>query len=91
MIHDDDESGDSGPLCRVTEVGGHPPAGLDDLIGATTVTVETDGYEYRLIGVGVKHDQIVLFQQKEAGSALDTGPVWTMTDTGDGWLSARQR
>ena len=88
MIHD--ESGDSGPLYRGTEVGGHPPTGLDDLIGATTVTVETDGHEYLLIGAGGKHDQIVLFQQKEAGSAPDTGPVWTMADTGDGWLSARQ-
>jgi hypothetical protein len=91
MIVEDDESGESGPLCRVTEVGGHPPTGLDDLIGATTVAVEIDGREFRLIGAGVKYDQIVLFQQKDAGSALDTGPVWTMTDTGDGWLSARQQ
>jgi len=91
MIAEDDESGDGGPLCRVMEVGGHPPTGLDDLIGATTVTVEIDGHEYRLIGAGVKHDQIVLFQQQDAGSALDIGPVWTMTDIGDGWLSARQQ
>ena len=91
MIGEDDESGVSAPLCRVTEVGGHPPTGLDDLIGATTDTVEIGGHDYRLIGAGVKHGQLVLFQQKEAGSALDTGPVWTMTDTGDGWLSARQQ
>ena len=30
----------------------HPPTGLDDLIGATTVTVETADHEYRLSGVG---------------------------------------
>ncbi len=89
MIGEDDESGESGPLCRVTDVGGHPPTGLDDLIGATTVTVAIGGHDYRLIGAGVKNGQIVLFQQKAAGTALDTGPVWTMTDTGDGWLSAR--
>ena len=50
----------------VTEAVGHPPTGPDDLIGATTVTVEIDGHDYRLIGAGVKHGQIVLFQQKEA-------------------------
>jgi hypothetical protein len=37
------------------------------LIGATTVTVETEGHEYRLIGTGAKHDRIVLLHQKEAG------------------------
>jgi hypothetical protein len=51
MINHDDGSGDSGPLCRATEVAGHPPTGLDDLIGATTVTVETADHEYRLSGV----------------------------------------
>jgi hypothetical protein len=39
----------------------------------------------------VKHDQVVLFQQKAAGSALDTGPVRTITDTGDGVFTARQQ
>ncbi len=75
-------------LYRVILVAGHPPVGLDDLIGATSVTVEHEGHEYRLIGTGVKHDQIVLFYQKETGSALDTGPVWTMTNHADGGLTA---
>jgi hypothetical protein len=76
-------------LYRVILVAGQPPVSLDDVIGATSVTVEREGHEYRLIGTGVKHDQIVLFYQKETGSALDTGPVWTMTDHADGGLTAR--
>jgi hypothetical protein len=78
-----------GPLYRVIEVAGHPPVGLDDLIGATTVTVEHEGHEYRLIGTGVKQGQIVRFYQKEIGSALDIGPVWTLADNGKDGLSAR--
>jgi hypothetical protein len=39
----------------------------------------------------VKQDGVVLFQQKEAGSALDTGPVWIIADTGDGVFTARPR
>jgi hypothetical protein len=89
MTDNNGDLDDRSRLCRVIEVAGHPPVGLDDLIGATTVTVEYKGHEYRLIGAGVKHDQIVLFHQKETGSALDTGPVWTITDHGNDGLTAR--
>jgi hypothetical protein len=89
MTDNNGDLDDHSHLYRVTEVAGDPPVGLDDLIGATSVTVEREGHEYRLIGTGVKHDQIVLFYQKETGSALDTGPVWTMTDHADGGLTAR--
>ena len=89
MTNDSEELDDHGPLYRVIDVAGNPPLGLNDLIGATTVTVEHEGHEYRLIGTGVKHDRIVLFHQKETGSALDSGPVWTMTDHADGGLTAR--
>ncbi len=89
MINDNKELDGTGPLYRVIEVAGHPPVGLDDVIGATTVTVEHQGHEYRLIGTGVKHDQIVRFHQKEAGSALDSGPVWTLTNNGVGGLYAQ--
>ncbi len=89
MINDNEELDGNGPLYRVIEGAGHPPVGLDDVIGATTVTVEHEGHEYRLIGTGVKHDQNVRFHQKETGSALDSGPVWTLTDDGVGGLSAQ--
>jgi hypothetical protein len=89
MTDDNGELDGNSRLYRVILVAGHPPVGLDDLIGATSVTVEHKGHEYRLIGTGVEHDQIVLFYQKETGSALDTGPVWTMTDHADGGLTAR--
>lgn len=74
MIIDHNEWGDSGPLYRVTEIAGRPPTSLDDLIGATTVTVETDDHEYRLIGTGVKRDQIVAVSPKEPDRLLI--PVW---------------
>ncbi len=89
MTDDNGKLHGNSPLYRVIEVAGHPPVGLDDLIGATTVTVEHEGHEYRLIGAGEKHDQTVLFHQKETSSALDTGPVWTMTDRGNGGLTAQ--
>jgi len=89
VTNDNEELDGDGPLYRVIEVAGHPPVGLDDLIGATTVTVEHEGHEDRLIGTGVKHDQFVRFHQKEADSALDSGPVWTVTDNGVGGLSAQ--
>ena len=88
MTNDDEVDG-IGPCYHVIEVAGHPPVGLDDFIGATTVTLEHDGHQYRLIGTGVKHDQTVWFHQKEAGSALDSGPVWTLADNGVGGLSAQ--
>jgi len=89
VTNDDEVLNGNGPLYRVIEVAGHPPVGLDELIGATTVTLEHEGHEYRMIGTGVKHDQNVWFHQKEAGSALDSGPVWRLTDNGVGGLSAQ--
>jgi hypothetical protein len=89
VTNDSEKLDGYGPLYRVKEVAGHPPGGLDDLIGATTVTVEHERHEYRLIGTGVKVDQTVRFHEKEAGSALDTGPVWMLTDDGAGGLSAQ--
>ena len=89
MIHDKQELDAHRPLYRVTEVAGRPPMGLDDLIGATTVTVENGGHEYSLIGTGVKVERIVLFHQMEADSTLDTGPIWTMTDQGTDGLAAQ--
>jgi len=84
----DDELDAAGPQYRVTQVAGHRPTGIDDFVGATTVTVEGHGHESRLIGAGTKDDHTVLFHQKEAGSATDVEPVWTFTDSGDGDITA---
>ena len=73
---------DHGPLYRPGEAVAGTHQCLNDLIGATTITVENSGYEYRPIATSVNDNRFVLFHQKEAGSALDTGPVWTITDQG---------
>ena len=78
----------TGPQYRVTEVAGREPMSLEDFIGATTVTVENHGHETQLVGTGVKHDQAVLFHEKDSGSARDTDPVWTFTDQGGGAIAA---
>jgi hypothetical protein len=72
----------------VTEVAGHAPAGLDDVVGATTVTVTRDGQNYRLIGTGAMTGGAVHFHQKEIGSAGDEVLVWTILERGDGRLVA---
>ncbi len=72
----------------VTEVAGRPPAGLDDLVGATSLTVSKDGLQYRLVGTGVRADDRVLFHQKEVGSAAEDDLIWSIQDKGDGDLVA---
>jgi hypothetical protein len=89
MTPNDEEELDPERSCRVVEVAGHPPVDINELIGATTVTVVADGHECRLIGTGVKSNKSVLFYQKEAGSAVEAGSVWTMTDGGSGDIAAR--
>ncbi len=74
----------------VTEVSGHQPDGLDDFVGATTVTVENEGQRHRLIGAGERVDQTVMFQQKEPDSALDTGPLWHIHVDGGGGIVAER-
>jgi hypothetical protein len=86
---DDEEVDANGPWYRVTEVAGRPPVSLDDLIGATTVTVEKHGHDDFLIGAGVKDGQAVLFHDKETGSARDSDPVWIFTDLGGGVIAAQ--
>ena len=78
MTKRDESSDHSDAAYPVRKVAGHPPQGLDDVVGATTVTVEHDGREYRLRGTGSRGDDGVLFQQKEVGSASDDGPTWTI-------------
>lgn len=85
---DETEMDPTRPLYRVTEVAGHPPASLEDFVGATTVTVENHGREDQLLGTGVRDEQTVLFHERETGSARDTDPVWTFTDQGGGDIAA---
>ena len=74
--------------CTVTEVAGRLPMGLDDLVGATTLTVSKDGLQYRLVGTGVRVDDRVLFHQKEVGSAAEDDLIWLILDGADGDLVA---
>lgn len=87
-VTDKEETDCTGPHILVTDVAGRRPAGLDDLVGATTVTVQNHGREERLIGTGVKGDQTVLFHEKQTGSAVESEPVWTFTDHSDGAITA---
>ena len=81
---DDTDSVEPGPPYRVSEVAGHGPVGISDLVGATSVTVERSGHEDRLVGTGELDDEKVLFHEKVFGSAIDSEPVWTFTESGDG-------
>lgn len=89
MFGDNEPLEDNGPLYSVVDVAGRAPVDLDDLIGAITVTIEKKGYKYSLVGVGEKHDHIVFFYQKDAGSADEYSPVWMITDHGDGRMTAQ--
>ncbi len=73
----------------VQEVAGRPPTGLDDVVGATTLTVTRTGEQYRLVGAGVRQDDVVLFHQRDIGSATEDFLVWSIADRGDGNLVAR--
>jgi hypothetical protein len=77
------------PPYIVQEVAGRPPTGLDDLVGATTLTVTRGGEQYRLVGAGLREDDIVLFHQRDIGSATEDFLVWSIADAGDGNLVAR--
>lgn len=83
----DVETNSTGPLYRVTEVAGRPPASLNELIGATSVTVEGRGHEGHLVGTGVRAEQTVYFYEKESGSAGDTEAVWTFIEDGSGEIT----
>ena len=72
----------------VTEVAGHTPNGLDDVVGATTVTVTRDGRDCRLIGTGARTVDAVRFHQKDNGSAGEEVLVWTIVAEGNGRLVA---
>jgi hypothetical protein len=81
-------SSTAGPTYEVTDVAGHEPSGLDDFVGATTVTVSRDGETYRLVGAGLRINRAVQFHLKETGSALEGTLVWTVVDLGDGRIVA---
>ena len=72
----------------VTDVAGHVPVVLNDFIGATTVSVQSDDQEYRLRGTGRREGPAVEFHDKEPASADAEPKVWTITDQGDGHMVA---
>jgi len=72
----------------VTEVAGHVPLVLDDLIGATTVSVKADDEEYRLRGAGTRNGSTVEFHERELASADTDPPVWRIVEQVDGRMVA---
>ena len=60
----------------VNLVAGHLPGGLDDFIGATTVTVRSGDHEESLAGTGVTHHGTVQFIEKDLSSADDHPSTW---------------
>ncbi len=73
----------------VQEAAGRPPTGLDDVVGATTLTVTKDTLQYHLVGTGARVDDVVEFHQKEIGSATEDFLVWSISETAQGDLIAR--
>jgi len=61
----DQDSEQPGPRYRVTKVAGRRPITLEDLVGAPTVTVETQGHEEHSSGTGVQDERMVLLYEKE--------------------------
>ena len=72
----------------VTEVAGHVPRALNDLIGATTVSVKADDEEYRLRGAGARNGSTVEFHERELSSANTDPPVWRIVEQVDGRMVA---
>lgn len=74
----------------VTDVAGHVPVVLDDVVGATTVSVKSNHQEYRLRGAGRREGPAVEFHEKEPSSAVDEPPVWKIMEEGDGEILAER-
>ncbi len=66
----------------VTAVGGQRPTDLDDIVGATTIGLQTADGEALLRGTGAKVEGRVVFHDRELDSAHDDGPTWTITAEG---------
>ena len=88
MTNDNEKPTGNDRQYPVTEVAGHPPVDLEDFVGATTVTVQSQDAEYRLVGAGARDDDVVVFQQKEVDSAADDGATWTILENGRGDIVA---
>jgi hypothetical protein len=72
----------------VTDVAGHLPVGLDDFVGATTVSVVGDDQQFRMRGAGRREGPAVRFHEKELASAADETPVWRIIEQSDGHIVA---
>ena len=55
----------------VTAVAGHKPAALDDVVGATTLTVRGAHGEHQLIGAGARDGEAIQFRERQLASAAD--------------------
>ena len=75
-------------LYTITDVAGQVPVVLDDCVGATTVSVKTDGREYRLRGTGRREGRVVEFHEKEPASASAQTSVWTIVEHREGHIVA---
>ena len=83
MSHVPNEPATTG-LYPIIDVAGRHPHILTDFIGATTITVSTDGEPRRLVGVGGLSDRGIEFRQKDAAGADGRDlRVWAITEDGD--------
>jgi len=73
----------------VTAVAGHEPAALDDLVGATTLTVRGPSGDHEVLGAGVRDGDAVQFHDRLLASAADDVQVWEIVADGDVRLTAR--
>ena len=79
----------SGLAYTVTEIDGHPPAGLAGCLGDRTLTLVGSGLCHRVRGTGTNHSGGIRFHQKDLGPDGKDVRVWTITHPGDHVLLAQ--
>lgn len=83
-----DEQPEPAQRYTVTGVAGRDPETLDDFVGATTVIVAEDGRSHRLVGAGLRDNDVVQFHDRELESASEDIEVWTIVQESDGRVTA---
>ena len=79
----------SGHGYTITEVDGHPPAGLGDCVGERLLTLVGNGLAHRLFGTGTAVPGGVRFHQKDLGPDGRDVRVWTISELDSTSLIAR--
>lgn len=77
----------SGVPYKVTEVGGHVPADLDDFVEHSEFVLQGSTGQHLIAGEGTRHDDTVRFHEKAEHGAGKDVRVWTIRITEDGFCA----